>query len=182
MLSILAIVAAIAIVLIAAVLIMATTKPDTFRVQRTTSIKAPPEKIFPLINDLHSHSSWSPFEKDPAMKKTHSGAPQGKGAVYEWEGNRQVGKGRIEIADTTPPTKLTMKLDMFTPFEAHNIVEFTLVPKSDSTNVSSTNVTWAMQGRQPYMAKVMSTVINCDKMVGSQFEEGLAKLKALAEK
>ena len=177
MLSILAIIAAIAVVVVVVILIIAATKPDTFHVQRTTNIKAPPEKIFPLINDLHSHTSWSPFEKDPAMKKTHSGAPQGKGAVYEWDGNRQVGKGRIEIADTTPPSKLTMKLDMFTPFEAHNIVEFTLEPKGQSTNVS-----WAMHGPQPFMAKVMGTVINCDKMVGSQFEEGLAKLKALAEK
>jgi uncharacterized protein YndB with AHSA1/START domain len=177
MLSILAIIAAIAVIVVAAILIFAATKPDTFRVQRTTSINAPPEEIFPLINDLHSHTSWSPFEKDPEMKRAHSGAPQGKGAVYEWDGNRQVGKGRIEIADTTPPSKLTMKLDMFTPFEAHNIVEFTLEPKGQSTNVS-----WAMHGPQPYMAKVMGTVINCDKMVGSQFEEGLAKLKALAEK
>src|SRR5258708_36441945 len=92
------------------VLVLAAAKPDTFRVQRATSINAPPEKIFALINDLHSHSSWSPFEKDPEMKRAHSGAPQGKGAVYEWDGNRQVGKGRIEIADTTPPSKLTMKL------------------------------------------------------------------------
>jgi uncharacterized protein YndB with AHSA1/START domain len=177
MLTIVTIIAAIAAVVVAAILIIAATKPDTFRVQRATSIKAPPEKIFPLINDLHSHTAWSPFEKDPAMKKTHSGAPQGKGAVYEWEGNRQVGKGRIEIADTTPPSKVTLNLDMLTPFEAHNIVEFTLVPAGDATIV-----TWAMSGRQPYMAKVMGTVINCDKMVGSQFEEGLAKLKALAEK
>jgi uncharacterized protein YndB with AHSA1/START domain len=177
MLSILAIIAAIAVVVVVAILIIAATKPDKFRVQRTTSINASPEKIFPLINDLHSHHLWSPFEKDPEMKKTHSGAPSGKGAVYEWAGNRQVGKGRIEIADTTPPSKVTMKLDMLTPFEAHNLVEFTLEPKGQSTNV-----TWAMSGGQPYMAKVMGTVINCDKMVGSQFEEGLAKLKVLAEK
>ena len=177
MLSILAIIAAIAVVVVVVILIIAATKPDTFHVQRTSNIKAPPEKIFPLINDLHNHTSWSPFEKDPAMKKTHSGAPQGKGAVYEWDGNRQVGKGRIEIADTTPPSKLTMKLDMFSPFEAHNMGEFTLEPQGQSTNVS-----WAMHGPQPFMAKVMGTVINCDKMVGSQFEEGLAKLKALAEK
>ena len=111
------------------------------------------------------------------MRRTHSGAPQGEGAVYEWEGNRKVGKGRIAIADSTPPSKVTMKLDMFTPFEAHNVVEFTLVPKADSTNV-----TWAMHGPQPFMAKVMSTFINCDKMVGSQFKEGLTKLKAAVEK
>jgi uncharacterized protein YndB with AHSA1/START domain len=176
MLTIVIIIAAIAAVIIAAVLIIAANKPDTFRVQRSTSIKAPPEKIFPLINDLHSHTLWSPFEKDPAMKRTHSGAPQGKGAIYEWAGNRKVGTGRIAIEESTPPSKITMKLDMFTPFEAHNMVEFTLVPSGNSTNV-----TWAMSGGQPYMAKVVGTFINCDKMVGSQFEEGLAKLKALAE-
>src|SRR5438477_7563415 len=115
---------AIIIVLAAAILVYAAFRPDTFRVQRAASITAPPEKIFPLINDLHSHTSWSPFEKDPEMKRTHSGAPQGKGAVYEWAGNRKVGTGRIAIVDATPPSKVTMKLDMFTPFEAHNIVEF----------------------------------------------------------
>ena len=115
------------------------------------------------------------------MKRTHSGAARGKGAVYEWEGNRQVGAGRIAIIDSTP-SKVTMALDMLKPFEAHNVVEFTLEPKGGSTNVTSTKVTWAMRGRQPYMAKLMSTFINCDKMVGSQFEEGLGKLKALAEK
>ena len=181
MLTTVAIILATVVVLIAAILFYAATKPDTFRVQRTTSIKAPPEKIFPLINDLHSHTSWSPFEKGPEMKRTHSGAPQGKGAVYEWAGNRKVGTGRIAIVDATPPSKVTMKLDMFTPFEAHNIVEFTLDSKGISTNANSTNVTWAMHGPQPYMAKLMGTVINCDKMVGSQFDEGLAKLKALAE-
>jgi uncharacterized protein YndB with AHSA1/START domain len=169
--------AAIAVVLIAAILVYAASKPDAFRVQRTTTINAPPEKIFPLINDLHSHTSWSPFERDPEMKRTHSGAPQGTGAVYEWAGNRKVGTGRIAITESTPPSRIMMKLDMFTPFEAHNIVEFTLEPQGQSTTV-----TWAMQGPQPYMAKVMGTVINCDKMVGSQFEEGLAKLKVLAEK
>ena len=172
--AIIAIVIAVAII---AILLYAATKPDSFRVARTIGIKAPPERIFPLIDDLRAHSSWSPFEKDPNMKRTHSGAAKGTGAVYEWEGNRQVGKGRIAIVDTVPPSKVTMKLDMFTPFEAHNTVQFALVP-----NGSDTNVSWAMEGRQPYMAKLMSTFINCEKMVGGQFEEGLAKLKALAER
>lgn len=171
-----AIIAVVIAVAVVAVLVYAATKPDKFGVQRAASIGAPPEKIFPLIDDLHAHTSWSPFEKDPNMKRTHSGAARGKGAVYEWEGNRQVGAGRIAIIDSTP-SKVTMALDMLKPFEAHNVVEFTLEPKGGSTNV-----TWAMRGRQPYMAKLMSTFINCDKMVGSQFEEGLGKLKALAEK
>jgi uncharacterized protein YndB with AHSA1/START domain len=163
--------------LVGAVLAIAASKPNAFRIQRSTTIKAPAEKIFPHLDDLHAHSAWSPFEKDPDMKRTHSGAPRGKGAIYEWDGNRQVGSGRIAITDTVPNSKVMLKLDMFRPFTAHNVVEFTLVP-----NGSGTNVSWAMQGPQPFMAKLMSTFINCDKMVGSQFEEGLAKLKAIAER
>jgi len=165
------------VVSLAGVLAYAATKPDTFQVQRATSIKAPADKIFPLINDLRAQSTWSPFEKDPDMKRTHSGPAQGAGATYEWDGNRQVGAGRIAITDAQVPSKVTLALDMIRPMEAHNIVEFTLQPQGDATTV-----TWAMQGEQPYLAKVMSTVIDCDKMVGSMFEEGLAKLKALAEK
>jgi uncharacterized protein YndB with AHSA1/START domain len=160
----------------AAVLAYAASKPDTFMVRRSTSIAAPPEKIFPMIDDLRAQSAWSPFEKDPAMKRTHSGAPRGKGAVYEWDGNRHVGAGRIAITDSAPPAKVVLALDMSRPFTAHNTVEFTL-----DRNGSGTNVTWAMQGRQPYMAKVMGLFVDCDKMCGGLFEEGLAKLKALAE-
>lgn len=172
LIAILAIVA----LVVAAILIYAATKPDLFGVQRTTAINAPAEKIFPLINDLHAHTRWSPFEKDPNMKRTHSGAPQGKGAVYEWDGDRKVGSGRLAIADLTP-SNITMILEMFRPFKAHNTVNFLLEPQG-----SATRVTWAMRGQQPYMAKLMSTFINCDKMVGGQFEEGLAKLKVLAER
>ena len=167
---------AIVVLVLAAILIYAAAKPDSFGVQRATAINAPAEKIFPLINDLHAHTSWSPFEKDPNMKRTHSGAPQGKGAVYEWDGDRKVGSGRLAIADSTP-SNITMILDMFKPFKAHNTVNFLLEPQG-----SGTRVTWAMRGQQPYMAKLMSTFIDCDKMVGGQFEEGLAKLKALAER
>ena len=174
--SIIAIVAIIVAVAIIAVLAYAASRPDTFRVQRTASIKAAPERIFPLIDDLHAHTTWSPFEKDPAMKRTHSGAPRGKGAVYEWNGNSQVGSGRLAITDSTP-SKITMALDMFKPFKASNTVEFSLQP-----NQGGTNVTWQMHGRQPFMAKLMSMFIDCDKMVGKQFEEGLGKMKALAEK
>jgi len=175
-----AIIAIVLALIIAAVLIYAGSKPDTFRVQRSAAIAAPPDKIFPHLNDLHAHRAWSPFEKDPAMKRTHSGAPAGKGAVYEWEGNREVGKGRIAITESVPSSKLVLALDMLKPFEAHNTVEYTLVPNSNATT-ATTNVTWAMYGTQPFMAKLMSTFIDCDKMVGSQFELGLARLKAIAE-
>jgi uncharacterized protein YndB with AHSA1/START domain len=172
-----AIIAIVLALLIAALLVLAASKPDTFRVQRSASIAAPADKIFPHLNDLHAHHAWSPFEKDPAMKRTHSGAPAGKGAVYEWEGNREVGKGRIAITESVPSSRLVLALDMLKPFQAHNTVEYTLEPKGNATNL-----TWAMYGRQPFMAKLMSTFINCDKMVGSQFELGLANLKAIAER
>jgi uncharacterized protein YndB with AHSA1/START domain len=172
------IIAIIVVVLIAALLGFAATRPDTFRVQRATSIKAPPEKIFALINDFHSWGSWSPWEKmDPTMKRTHSGAANGKGAVYEWEGNNKVGKGRMEIMDTSPPSKVTIKLDFVKPFEGHNIAEFTLEAKGDSTNV-----TWAMYGPNPYIAKLIHMLFNMDNMIGKDFETGLANLKTVAEK
>ena len=165
-----------AAVIVAAVLAYAASKPDTFAVSRTALIAAPPEQIFPLIDDLHAQSAWSPFEKDPNMKRTHSGAPRGKGAVYEWDGNRQVGAGRIAITASTPPSRVALQLDMHRPFKAHNTVEFTLVPAG-----TGTNVTWARRGAQPFIGKVMGLFMNCDKMVGSQFEDGLAKLKRLVE-
>ena len=178
MLKILGILLVIAVVSIAGVLAFAATKPDTFRVQRAASIKAPPEKIFPLLNDLHNFASWSPYEKkDPAMKRTHSGSPSGKGAVYEWDGDKNVGRGRLAIADSSPPSRVTLDLDMLAPLRAHNIVEFTLEPKGDSTIV-----TWAMNGQVPYVAKIVHVFLNVDKMVGDDFEAGLANLKAVAEK
>jgi carbon monoxide dehydrogenase subunit G len=172
------IVAVVIVVLVAAVLILAATKPDIFRVQRAASIKAPPEKIFAFINDFKRWGDWSPWEKkDPAMKRTYGATTSGKGAKYAWEGNKDVGQGSMEIADSSPPSKLTLKLDFVKPFEGHNIVEFTLAPMGDATNV-----TWAMQGDTPYFAKIIHVFINMDRMVGKDFETGLANLKAVAEK
>ena len=165
------------VLLIAGVGVFAATRPDSFRVQRTASIKAPPEKIYALITDLKGWKAWSPYEKkDPAMKRMLSGAPSGKGAIYEWDGNKDVGKGRMEIADTTPPSKVLIKLDFIAPFEAHNTAEFDLQGKGDTTDV-----TWAMYGPSPFVAKVMGVFFNMDKMIGSDFESGLANLKAIAE-
>jgi uncharacterized protein YndB with AHSA1/START domain len=165
-------------VLIATLLIYTATQPDAFRVQRTVSINASPDKVFGLINDFHTWASWSPWEKkDLAMKKTHSGAPQGKGAVLEWDGNKDVGTGRMEVLEAVPASKIVIQLDFFKPFEAHNTAEFTLTP-----NAGTTQVTWAMYGPQPFMMKVMDIVMNMDKMVGKDFEDGLANLKAIAEK
>ncbi len=167
-----------AVMLIAALLAYAATKPDAFRVERSTDIVASPEKIFPHINDLKSWGGWSPWEKmDPAMKKTPGGAPSGKGAVLEWDGNKDVGTGRMEILESVPSSKVLIKLDFLKPFEAHNQAEFTLTPRAGSTQV-----TWAMYGPQPYMMKVMGLFCGMDKMVGGQFEKGLADLRALTEK
>ena len=177
MLEIVAIIVVVIVVLIAGLLGFAATKPATFRVQRTTSIKAPPEKIFPLVNDLRSHALWSPWEKkDPGMKKSYSGAARGEGAVYEWEGNRNIGKGRMEITETSPPSKVTFKLDFIKPFEGHNIAEFTLDVKGDATNV-----TWAIFGPSPLLSKVMGLFCNMDRMIGREFEIGLANLKTITE-
>ena len=171
------IIAFVIVLLVVAVLIYAATKPDTFRVQRATRINAPPETIFALINDYHRWASWSPYEKlDPAMQRTYSGAASGTGAVYEWEGNSKAGKGRMEITDSLPPSQVVIKLDFVKPFEAHNLVQFTLQPTG-----ASTDVTWAMQGPSPYLAKIMHVFINMDRMVGKDFEAGLANLKAVAE-
>ncbi|MFO0964099.1 MAG: SRPBCC family protein [Gemmataceae bacterium] len=110
------------------------------------------------------------------MARTHSGAARGVGAVYEWEGNKKVGKGRMEITTAAPPSKLVISFDFFKPFEAHNVAEFTLEPQGDTTTV-----TWSMHGPQPYMMKVMTVFMNMDKMVGKDFETGLANLKSMAE-
>ena len=125
---------------------------------------------------------WSPYERiDPAMQRTFSGAPSGKGSIYEWRGNKNIGHGRMEILDTAPPSKVVIKLDFFSPFEAHNMAEFTMRPKGSATNVT-TNVTWAMHGPVPFMAKIIHIFMNMDRMVGGQFQQGLVSMKAVAEK
>jgi uncharacterized protein YndB with AHSA1/START domain len=164
--------------LIAALLIYAAIKPDSFRIERTTTINAPPDKVFSLINDFHQWEAWSPWEKiDPALKRTYSGASSGKGAIYEWNGNKEIGHGRMEITESAPPSKIALKLDFVKPFEAHNTVEFTLATQGDSTTV-----TQAMYGPSPYISKLMSIFFSMEKMVGEKYEEGLANLKAIAEK
>ncbi|MGE0210066.1 MAG: SRPBCC family protein [Parvibaculaceae bacterium] len=178
MLKVLAIVAAVVVAAVLVVLAMAAAKPDTFSVARSATINAPPEKIFPLINDLAKWPLWSPYEtKDPAMKRSIGGAQSGQGATYAWEGNSEVGKGRMEIAESVPPSKVGLKLDFERPFEAHNLVDFTLEPKGDATTV-----TWEMRGPTPFFAKIIHVFFDMDRMVGTDFEAGLAKLKAEAEK
>jgi len=164
--------------LILVVLILATTKPDTFRVERKIDIRATPDKIFALIDDFHNWAAWSPWEKlDPAMTRTFSGPASGKGTAYAWEGNKKVGKGAMEITDLTAPAKIVIKLDFYVPFEAHNTAEFTLSATGETTTVS-----WVMFGPAPFMAKIMHVFMSMDKMVGKDFVEGLNNMKAIAEK
>jgi hypothetical protein len=178
MLKIVGTVVVIVLVVAAGILVYAATKPDTFRVQRSLAIKAAPDKIYALIVDLHAWRAWSPYEKkDPAMKRTFSGAASGKGAVYEWDGNKNVGTGRMEISEASAPSKVGIKLDFLKPFEAHHAAEFTMEPSGDNTIV-----TWAMYGSSPFMMKIMGTFMNMDRMIGDDFAVGLASLKAVAEK
>lgn len=176
--NLLLIVLAAIVALVAVVLLLAANKPDIFALQRSASIHAPPENIFPLINDLRAHESWSPFDKpDPKTKKTHSGAAAGEGAVYEWEGKGEAGAGRIAIAESSPSSRIVMQLDMLKPIKASNTVVFTLQPKGPNTEV-----TWAMQGRTPFAAKIFHVFCNMDRMLGKTFEDGLANLGTLAER
>src|SRR5580704_5704653 len=177
MVEIIAIAAIVLAVAVAIVLALAATKPASFSVRRAALVKAAPEKIFSLINDFHQWGSWSPYEhKDPAMKRSYSGAAAGRGAVYAWDGNNNVGSGRMEILDASAPAKIVIKLDFFRPFEGHNTAEFTMLPQGDATNV-----TWVMHGPASFMSKLMQVFMNLDRMIGKDFEVGLANLKRLTE-
>ena len=163
--------------MVVVVLCYAAIKPDTFRIERALHIKAPPEKVFALINDFSQWAYWSPWEKkDPSMKRERSGPANGVGSTYGWEGNKNVGSGRMEILQSTPSSQLQIKLDFLKPFEAHNTAEFTLKPQEGGTLV-----TWAMFGPQVFLGKVMSLFFSMEKMVGPDFEAGLAAMKARAE-
>lgn len=167
-----------AAVVVAGVLGYAATRPDTFRVERTATVKAPPEKIYPLITDFHAWSGWSPWERmDPAVKRTYGGAPSGVGAEYAWDGDKNVGKGTMRIVEAAPPSRVVVQLDFEKPFEGHSTAQFTLVPAGDGTAV-----TWAMRGENGFVGKLISVFVSMDRMIGHQFEAGLANLKALAEK
>ena len=171
-------IALVVLLVLAAVLLFAATRPGTFRVTRSATIKAPPEKIFPLISDFKRWGAWSPYEKkDPTMKRSYGGAAEGKGATYAWEGDGNVGQGRMEIIDAAAPGKVAIRLDFTRPFEAHNRVLFTMLPKGELTEV-----TWDMQGRANYLSKLIGVFVDMDRMVGRDFEAGLASLKTVTEK
>ena len=178
MLEVIVVIAIILAVAIAVILGLAATKPNTIRVARAIDIKAPAEKIFSLISDFHQWVAWSPYEKkDPAMKRTYGGAVSGNGATYAWDGDKNVGSGRMEILEATAPSRIVIKLDFFTPFEGHNTAEFTMLPQGDGTHV-----TWLMHGPANFMSRLIQVFINLDNMIGRDFEAGLANLKTITEK
>ena len=166
------------VVVIAGILAFATTRPDRFSVQRTTTIRAPADKVFALIADFRRWSEWSPWEKlDPELKRVFSGPAAGPGAVYEWSGNSKVGAGRMEVLKAMPASRVDIKLDFIKPFEGHNVTEFTLTPKGENTQVD-----WVMHGPAPYISKLMGVFVSMDSMIGKDFEAGLANMRAAAER
>jgi polyketide cyclase/dehydrase/lipid transport protein len=163
-------------VLVVLLLVIAAFRPGDFRVQRSAVIQAPPQRIQRLIDDFHLWDSWSPWEHlDPNMQRTFGGAASGRGATYAWTGNGKVGKGKMEILETSP-AGVTIDLWFLQPIEGHNTAEFTFTPVAGGTEV-----TWAMTGRQPFVGRVMGLFVSMDRMIGKDFESGLAKLKAAAE-
>ncbi|MEO5616872.1 MAG: SRPBCC family protein [Candidatus Eisenbacteria bacterium] len=164
------------VVIVLAVMFIAT-RPATYRVERSTTILAPAEVVYPLLVDFHQWEGWSPWEKlDPAMKRDFGGAPSGTGATYQWQGNSDVGEGRMTITEAEPPTRVGILLEFLKPFEATSTSVFTLTPDGEGTKV-----TWTMDGNHNFMAKAMTSFMSMDKMIGGDFEKGLASMKALAE-
>jgi len=165
------------VVSVAIVLILAAMKPDTFEVRREIAIDAPPERISPLLADFKAWSAWSPWEKkDPAMKRSFSGAQSGVGARYAWDGDKNVGRGSMEIVEATA-SKVALKLDFIAPFEAHNEAVFLLQPQGQA----ATNVVWTMTGPTPFLGKIVHVFMDMDRMIGGDFEAGLAAMKTAAE-
>jgi Polyketide cyclase / dehydrase and lipid transport len=165
------------VAIIAAFVAYVGTRPDTFAVSRSVDIAAPPNQIFPSLNDFKAWPDWSPYEKiDPAMQRTLGTITKGKGATYAWSGNGKVGAGNMLLTASVPNSLVALDLNMLKPMKVSNKVTFSLIPKGNLTMV-----TWEMAGKSPFIAKAMGAVMNMDKMVGAQFEEGLANLKRLSE-
>lgn len=152
-------------------------QPEEFRISRSINVSTSPAILFAQVNDLHAFQVWNPYaKKDPAMKQTYEGPPAGIGATYAWAGNQEVGTGRMTIVESRPNDLVRMKLEFLAPFRATNVAEFTFEPAGDNTVV-----TWSMSGKSDLMGKAIGLVMDMDKMVGGDFEKGLADLKALAE-
>lgn len=167
---------ALAVILIVLAIVIAT-RPDEFRVSRSAVISAPPATVFTHVNDLHKWNAWSPWAKlDPAARESFEGPPAGTGAVMKWAGNNQVGEGSMTITESRPNELIRFKLDFLKPFAATSTAEFSFKPEGDTTTV-----TWSMAGHNNFIAKAIGLFMDCDKMVGGQFEQGLAQMKSVAE-
>jgi Polyketide cyclase / dehydrase and lipid transport len=165
-------------ILLIAFLVIASLRPSTFSLSRSADIKAPPEKIFPHLNDFKNWGAWSPWEKmDPDLKRSFSGAASGKGAQYSWVGNKKVGEGNMEITRSVPSSNIELNLNFLKPFKASNVTEFKITPNGNMTTVN-----WEMRGPLNLMMKIMHMFMNMDKMVGKDFEAGLANLKSMVER
>jgi uncharacterized protein YndB with AHSA1/START domain len=162
--------------LIIVFLIIVALQASSFRVARSATINAPAPAVFALVNDLHKWQAWSPYEKDPAMKKTFEGPPAGTGAAFAWNGNKDVGEGRTTIVESRPNELIRLKLEFVRPFTCTNTAEFAFEPRGDGTEV-----TWSLSGEKNFMSKAVCMFMNMDKMVGGDFEKGLAKLKSVVE-
>jgi Polyketide cyclase / dehydrase and lipid transport len=164
-------------VFIALLLVVIQTRPSTFHIERSTTMAAPPESAFAQVNDFHAWQAWSPWEKlDPQMKKTFDGPPAGVGAKYAWSGNDDVGEGRMTIVKSERPSTVGIKLEFLKPFESTSVTTFTFAPATQGSKV-----TWAMDGENNFVAKAMCLVMDMDKMIGPDFEKGLAAMKTAAE-
>ena len=167
---------AFAVIVIVLVIVVAM-QPSEFRVARSATISAPPPAVFAQVNDFHKWEAWNPWGKiDPAMKQTYEGAPAGVGAIYTWVGNKNVGEGRMTLTESRPSDLIRIKLEFFKPFAGTNIAEFTFKPAGNQTAV-----TWSMAGKNNFMAKAIHLFMNMDKMIGGQFETGLAQMKLIVE-
>jgi hypothetical protein len=162
---------------VAALLVVAAMRPGSFQVARSTTVQAPPQRLHAMINDLRQFNTWNPYnKKDPAMQGEYHGPQAGPGAAFHFKGNKDVGSGSIQITDSAPG-RVTMQLHMLEPFEGRNTVQFTLRPQGQATEV-----TWAMSGASPYIARIVGLFMDMDRMIGRDFESGLADLKQRAER
>ena len=165
------------VVLIALLVVIVAMRPSTFRVERSATIAAPAEVVFDKVNNLRAWGAWSPWEKkDPDMKRTYGGPPDGVGSTYAWAGDKNVGEGRMTIERSERPSLLRIKLEFFKPWQGTNTATFSFTP-----DAGGTKVTWVMDGRYNFITKGVSMVMDMDKMIGDDFEAGLAALKAQAE-
>jgi Polyketide cyclase / dehydrase and lipid transport len=167
---------AVAVIVVVFIVVVAM-QPSVFRVARSATMSAPAPAVFAQVNDFHKWEAWNPWGKiDPAMKQTYEGAPAGPGAIYTWVGNKNVGQGRMTLTESRPSDLIRIKLEFFKPFAGTNIAEFTFKPEGNQTAV-----TWSMAGKNNFMAKAIHLFMNMDKMIGGQFETGLAQMKSIVE-